>query len=45
MRDTIHVMDLADGHRAAISVADPSKAYERRVWRTQRGLEDICRDG
>ena len=30
---------------AAISVADPTKASERLGWRTQRGLEDICRDG
>ena len=96
MRDYIHVMDLAEGHRfaldyllneepqlltlnlgsgegksvldvvkameaasnrpipyriterrkgdAAISVADPSQALERLGWRTQRGLEDICRD-
>ena len=97
VRDYIHVMDLAEGHRAAldcllaeaaqlltlnlgsgqgqsvlevvqameaasgrsipytvterrpgdaaISVADPSKAAERLGWHTQRGLEDICRDG
>ena len=30
---------------AAISVADPSQAAQRLGWRTQRGLEDICRDG
>ncbi len=97
VRDFIHVMDLAEGHRAAldcllaeapqlltlnlgsgqgqsvlevvqameaasgrtipyaiterrpgdaaISVADPSQAAQRLGWRTQRGLEDICRDG
>jgi len=97
VRDYIHVMDLAEGHRAAldclmseapqlitlnlgsgqgysvlevvqameaasgrsipymithrrpgdaaISVADPSQASQRLGWRTQRGLEDICRDG
>ena len=97
VRDYIHVMDLAEGHRAAldcllaeepqlltlnlgsgqgqsvlevvqameaasgrsipyaitnrrpgdaaISVADPSQAAQRLGWRTQRGLEDICRDG
>ena len=97
VRDYIHVMDLAEGHRcaldcllkeepqlltlnlgsgqghsvldvvkameaasnrsipytiterrpgdAAISVADPSQALARLNWRTQRTLEDICRDG
>ena len=30
---------------AAISVADPSQASQRLGWRTQRSLEDICRDG
>ena len=30
---------------AAISVADPTKADRRLGWRTQRTLEDICRDG
>ena len=30
---------------AAISVADPTKATERMGGRTQRGIEDICRDG
>ena len=97
VRDYIHVMDLAEGHRcaldclleekpqlltlnlgsgqghsvldvvkameaasnrsipyeiterrpgdAAISVADPSQALARLGWRTQRTLEDICRDG
>lgn len=29
---------------AAISVADPTKAAQRLNWRTQRGLEEICRD-
>ena len=97
IRDYIHVMDLAEGHRAAlnyllaepaqlltlnlgsgqgasvlevvhaferasgrkvpfdlvarrdgdaaITVADPSLALQRLGWRTQRGLNDICRDG
>ena len=30
---------------APISVADPSQALARLGWRTQRSLEDICRDG
>ena len=30
---------------AAITVADPSLARERLDWRTQRSLEDMCRDG
>ena len=30
---------------AAISVPDPTKATEHLGWRTQRSLEDICRDG
>ena len=30
---------------AAISVADPSQALARLGWRTQRSLQDICRDG
>ena len=30
---------------AAISVADPAQARKRLGWRTQRTLEDICRDG
>ena len=29
---------------AAISVADPSLAAQRLGWRTERGLEEICRD-
>ena len=97
VRDYIHVMDLAEGHRyaldclleerpqlltlnlgsghghsvlnvvkameaasnrsipyviterrpgdAAISVADPSLALRRLGWRTQRNLDEICRDG
>ena len=97
IRDYIHVMDLAEGHRAAldyllaepaqlltlnlgsgqgasvlemvhafehasgrqvpfdlvarrdgdaaITVADPSLALQRLGWQTQRGLNDICRDG
>ena len=28
----------------AISVANPSQALKRLGWRTQRKLEDICRD-
>jgi UDP-glucose 4-epimerase len=97
VRDYIHVMDLADGHRAALhtllaeppqlltlnlgsgqghsvlelvqafeatsgravpyrvvarrpgdaacTVANPELAAQRLGWRTQRGLNDICRDG
>ena len=30
---------------AAMRVADPSQAAQRLGWRTQRGLEEICRDG
>ena len=30
---------------AAVSVADPSQAARRLGWRTQFGLEGICRDG
>ena len=30
---------------AAISVADSSQALARLGWRTQRSLQDICRDG
>jgi UDP-glucose 4-epimerase len=97
IRDYIHVMDLAEGHKAAldcllaepaqlltlnlgsgqgasvlevvhaferascrqvpyevvarragdaaITVADPSLALQRLGWQTQRGLDDICRDG
>ena len=30
---------------AAISVANPSQAAKRMGWCTQRGLEEICRDG
>lgn len=97
IRDYIHVMDLAEGHRAAletlvsespqvltlnlgsgqgasvlevirafeeasgrtiafeiterrpgdaaVTVADPTAAWQRLGWRTQRSLADICRDG
>ncbi|QNI52848.1 UDP-glucose 4-epimerase [Synechococcus sp. BIOS-E4-1] len=97
IRDYIHVMDVAEGHRAAldclfaepaqlltlnlgsgqgasvlevvhafesssgrqvpfelvarrdgdaaITVADPGLALQRLGWRTQRGLDEICRDG
>ena len=97
VRDYIHVMDLAEGHRAAldcllaepaqlltlnlgsgqgasvlevvrafehasgcrvpyqlmarrpgdaaITVADPALALQRLGWKTQRSLNDICRDG
>ena len=97
VRDYIHVMDLAEGHRAAlncllaepaqlltlnlgsgrgtsvlevlrgvehasgrkvpyqlvarrpgdaaITVADPAMALQRLGWKTQRCLDDICRDG
>lgn len=97
VRDYIHVMDLADGHRAALdtllsqppqhltlnlgsglgtsvleavqafsiasereipyeivdrrpgdaafSLADPTLAEDKLKWRTQRNLEDMCRDG
>jgi UDP-glucose 4-epimerase len=97
VRDYIHVMDLAEGHRAALhtllaeppqlltlnlgsghgqsvlelvqafeaasgravpyrvvarrpgdaacTVANPELAAQRLGWRTQRGLNDICRDG
>jgi len=97
VRDYIHVMDLAEGHRAAldcllaepaqlltlnlgsgqgssvlevvraferasgrqvpydvvarrdgdaaITVADPAMAFQRLGWQTQRGLDEICRDG
>jgi UDP-glucose 4-epimerase len=30
---------------AAITVADPTLAWQTLGWRTQQGLKEICRDG
>ena len=38
------VVDRRDGD-AAITVADPAMAFQRLGWQTQRGLDEICRDG
>jgi UDP-glucose 4-epimerase len=55
--EVVHAFERASGRQvpfdlvarrdgdAAITVADPSLALQRLGWRTQRGLDDICRDG
>ena len=55
--EVVHAFEIASGHKvpyelmarrngdAAITVADPSLAFERLGWKTQRTLTDICRDG
>ena len=55
--DMVQAMEAASGHSidyaitgrrpgdAVIRVADPSLAAQRLGRRTQRSLEDICRDG
>jgi len=55
--DVVHAFERASGRKvpyevvarrdgdAAITVADPSLAFKRLGWRTQRCLDEICRDG
>ncbi len=55
--EMVHAFELASGRKvayelvarrdgdAAITVADPSLALQRLGWRTQRSLNEICRDG
>ncbi len=55
--EVVHAFERASGRKvpyelvarrdgdAAITVADPSLALQRLGWQTQRGLDDICRDG
>ena len=55
--EVVHAFEIASGHKvpyelmarrngdAAITVADPSLAFERLGWKTRRTLTDICRDG
>jgi len=55
--EVVHAFERASGRQvpfdlvarrdgdAAITVADPGLALQRLGWRTQRNLDDICRDG
>ncbi len=55
--EVVHAFERASGRQvpyevvarrdgdAAITVADPAMALQRLGWKTQRGLDDICRDG